>query len=63
MALITNNPNIKSQFINCWVLDYVPAVIKYAKKSKKKSVLNILDKMKDDDHQGGQSICFFNSCN
>ena len=63
MALITNNPNIKSQFMNRWALDYVTAVIKYAKKSKKKSVLNILDKMEDDDHREGQRICFFNNSN
>lgn len=53
MALITNNPNIKSQFMNRWALDYVPAIIKYAKKSK----------MEDDDHRGGQRICFFNNSN
>lgn len=58
MALFTNNPNIKSHFVNRWMLDYVPAVIKYGKKSKKKSTVGILGNTEHDDHLEGQKYLF-----
>ena len=47
-----NNMNIRSQFINCWILECVPAIVKYAKKSKRKSVSNILRTEHDDNFEG-----------
>ena len=58
MGLIINNMNIRSsQFVNCWILGCVPAIVKYAKKSKRKSVSNIL-RTEHNDNFEGQNMYF-----
>ena len=57
MDVIINNMNIRSQFINRWILECVPAIVKYAKKSKRKSVSNVL-RTEHNDNFEGQNMYF-----
>lgn len=45
IGLILNNATVKAHFVDQWMLIYVPAIVKYAESSKKKSLCTLLKEL------------------